>query len=208
VTGEIRRRGDEPRQIPALKAEAIRVYTAQKQLGKDAELSAAEIVRRAERGLGIAVKRGQEEGTVMTNADGPAVRDDLRALGTKIRTGDVFPEPKERRDAYSLAATPDDQFEEAITEARAEGNLSRANVVRKAAQKRIVNARGSVSTTVDADAIRKGAAVSGWRASGRPDRDWGTPPGAETPPEPRLNSFTHCSKLDRRAPGGGGFGAR
>jgi hypothetical protein len=30
-------------------AEAIRVYTTQKQLGKDAQLAAAEIVRRAER---------------------------------------------------------------------------------------------------------------------------------------------------------------
>jgi hypothetical protein len=31
-------------------AEAVRVYTAQKQLGRDAQLAAAEIVRRAERG--------------------------------------------------------------------------------------------------------------------------------------------------------------
>ena len=34
-------------------AEAIRVYTMQKQLGKDAELAATEIVRRAERGIGL-----------------------------------------------------------------------------------------------------------------------------------------------------------
>ena len=33
-------------------AEAIRVYTTQKQLGTDAQLAAAEIVRRAERGIG------------------------------------------------------------------------------------------------------------------------------------------------------------
>jgi hypothetical protein len=51
-------------QIVELKsqAEAIRVYTAQKQLGKDAELSAQEIVRRAERGLGLAVRKGPGRG--------------------------------------------------------------------------------------------------------------------------------------------------
>ena len=42
-------------------AEAVRVYTAQKQLGKDAQLAAAEIVRRAERGIGLAIRRGQQQ---------------------------------------------------------------------------------------------------------------------------------------------------
>src|SRR6516164_2009608 len=45
-------------------AEAIRVYTMQKQLGKDAELSATEIVRRAERGIGVAIRKGQEAGVI------------------------------------------------------------------------------------------------------------------------------------------------
>jgi hypothetical protein len=34
-------------------------------------------------------------------------------------------------DAYTVAKATDEQFDEAITEAKAEGNLSRANVVRK-----------------------------------------------------------------------------
>ena len=44
-------------QVAELKsqAEAVRVYTAQKQLGKDAQLAAAEIVRRAERGTDGAI---------------------------------------------------------------------------------------------------------------------------------------------------------
>jgi hypothetical protein len=45
-------------------AEAVRVYTAQKQLGKDAQLAAAEIVRRAERGIGVAIRRGQQTGEI------------------------------------------------------------------------------------------------------------------------------------------------
>jgi hypothetical protein len=36
-------------------AEAVRVYTAQKRLGREAELAAAEVVRRAERGIGLAI---------------------------------------------------------------------------------------------------------------------------------------------------------
>ena len=38
-------------------AEAVRVYTAQKQRGQDAQLAAAEVVRRAERGIAVAGAR-------------------------------------------------------------------------------------------------------------------------------------------------------
>jgi hypothetical protein len=51
-------------------AEAVRVYTAQKQLGKDAQLAAAEIVRRAERGIGLAIRRGQERGEIRRRGQG------------------------------------------------------------------------------------------------------------------------------------------
>ncbi|WP_055751031.1 hypothetical protein [Frankia sp. AvcI1] len=55
--------------LPDTQAEAIRIYTTSKQLGKDAELSAAEIVRRAERGIGIAIRRGQEAGAIAKRGD-------------------------------------------------------------------------------------------------------------------------------------------
>lgn len=127
-------------------AEAIRVYTAQKQLGKHAELSAQEIVRRAERGLGIAVKRGQETGDIAppSRSAGP-----VNAALKEHRGQDVVPVPKpmdffanhaEREDAGSLASASEPDFEQALGEAKAEGNLSRANVVRKAVRNRIVNA--------------------------------------------------------------------
>lgn len=50
--------------MPRKVAEAVRVYTMQKQLGKDAQLSASEIVRRAERGIVVAIRRGQENGKI------------------------------------------------------------------------------------------------------------------------------------------------
>jgi hypothetical protein len=50
-------------------AEAVRVYTTQKQLGQDAQLAAAEIVRRAERGIGVAIRRGQQDGQIAKRGD-------------------------------------------------------------------------------------------------------------------------------------------
>jgi hypothetical protein len=126
-------------------AEAVRVYTAQKQLGKDAQLAAAEIVRRAERGIGLAIRRGQHNGQIAKKGDrgsrgAPGVHggnpgdrrgDHLGSPASFFRHGD------ERADAYAMAdGVCDIDFEDALGEARAEGNLSRANVVRKIRQRR------------------------------------------------------------------------
>jgi hypothetical protein len=116
------------------------VYTAQKQLGKDAQLAAAEIVRRAERGIGVAIRRGQQTGEIAKRGDrgsrgAPGVHggnpgdrrgDNLGSPGSFFRHGD------ERADAYAMTdGVSDTDFENALGEAKAEGNLSRANVVRK-----------------------------------------------------------------------------
>ena len=45
-------------------AEAVRVYTDAKAARPDAQLAAAEIVRRAERGIGVAIRRGQQTGEI------------------------------------------------------------------------------------------------------------------------------------------------
>ena len=62
---------DEIERIAEIKsqAEAVRVYSTQKQLGKDAQLAAAEIVRRAERGIGVAIRRGQQTGEIARRGD-------------------------------------------------------------------------------------------------------------------------------------------
>jgi hypothetical protein len=126
-------------------AEAVRVYTAQKQLGKDAQLAAAEIVRRAERGIGVAIRRGQQSGQIAKRGDrgsrgGPGIHggnpgdrrgDHLGSPAGFFRHGD------ERADAYAMTdGVGDTDFEAALGQARAEGNLSRANVMRKIRQRR------------------------------------------------------------------------
>jgi hypothetical protein len=126
-------------------AEAIRVYTVSKQLGKDAQLSATEIVRRAERGIGVAIRRGQQNGEIARQGDrgsrgAPGVHggnpgdrrgDHLGSPGSFFRNGD------ERADAYAMTdEVSDSDFESAIADAKGEENLSRANVVRKIRQRR------------------------------------------------------------------------
>lgn len=122
-------------------AEAIRVYTMSKQLGKDAQLSATEIVRRAERGIGVAIRRGQEAGTI-------TIRGEHR--GNQYTNGNVdqedIPKPKvtgyvtrgelygggKRAGIFDITDhVTDDQFEEALTAAKDDGDLSRSNVFRK-----------------------------------------------------------------------------
>ena len=134
-------------QIAELKsqAEAVRVYTAQKQLGKDAQLAAAEIVRRAERGIGVAIRRGQQSGEIAKRGDrgsrgAPGVHGgnpgDRRGEHLRSAAG-FFRHDDERAGAYAMTdGVSDTDFEDALDAAKAEGNLSRANVVRKIGQRR------------------------------------------------------------------------
>lgn len=134
-------------------AETIRTYTLQKQLGKDAELAAAELVRRAERGLGLAIRRGQEAGEIRTAEEtqhaGVNARD-LVANDHKVSPQEAS-QVKHRKDLapiYKMADRATDQeFDVALAEAKAEGNLSRANVVRKVTG-------ASASTTERPDILR------------------------------------------------------
>ena len=127
-------------------AETLRVATVQKQLGHDAVLSATELVRRAERCIGLGIRAGQEAGEIRSSvhSDGGPRTDYEKENGQHVhvdRVGDTnaissptqfVPEPRERIDIYRLTDNvSDEQFEEAIEEAKAEKNLSRANIVRK-----------------------------------------------------------------------------
>jgi hypothetical protein len=127
-------------QIVELKsqAEAIRVYTTTKQLGRDAELAAAEIVRRAERGIGLAVRMGQANGSI---------RPPSKSVGNSTSRRDVdVPSPQEATGGMPLASLSavydltdgisDEEFDEVIAEAKADGNLSRANVNRTVTRKK------------------------------------------------------------------------
>lgn len=130
-----------PQAVAAIKAEVSTVAEATKQLGlsKEIQEDAKEMIRRAEYALGKAIRKGQEEGAVATRA---TATKELRAR----QRGDITPSLPSATDIeadfYANASkgsaisqlsddATDDEFEEALTEARAEGNLSRANVVRK-----------------------------------------------------------------------------
>jgi hypothetical protein len=124
-------------------AEAVRVYTAQKQLGKDAQLSAAEIVRRAERGIGLAIRRGQEHGKIRRRGQGggqPPGAERPRTDKTMSSPADFASDSELRGNGagiYHLAdGVSDEEFEDALGQAKADQDLSRANVVRKIRQRR------------------------------------------------------------------------
>lgn len=117
-------------------AEAIRVYTMSKQLGKDAVLSATEIVRRAERGIGVLIRRGQEVGAIDENRRGRPKNfhqsNNLPRPSDFASKGELHGSSSRQPGIYDLTDNVSNgQFEQVIGDARAEGNLSRANVVRK-----------------------------------------------------------------------------
>ena len=135
----------EPQSVAHFKAFIATVAESTKQLNlsKDIQLDAQEMVRRAERGVGKAVRMGQESGSITTRADGGAKTDYMRN-GKLVRAGrdqitdhkkrspdDFMPHGAARVEMYAMTDAPDQHFEDAIAEAKAEGDLSRANVVRK-----------------------------------------------------------------------------
>lgn len=140
-------KGTDPTPIAEFKAWAATIaeMTRQKGLAEDIQLDAVEMVRRAERGIGVVIRKGQEAGEIRTARDarGPC-RSYTRADGTVVQVdrGDdvstISPSAFASKDELTSHIYPltddvtDEQFEEAIGDAREEKNLTRANVVRKA----------------------------------------------------------------------------
>lgn len=134
------------------KGAAIQEIAKQVRLGRELQLDAAEFVRRAERGLGVAVREGQSRGEIATRSDGgwPAhtcassgqvKKPSPEQFATKAELSGSTPS---RPGIYAMTdGVSDEQFEDAIAEARNEGNLSRANVARKA--------KAKATAVIDAD---------------------------------------------------------
>ena len=125
--------------IGAAKLTAVRAteFAKRLDLSKDTVLEAQMQQRRWERALGTAIREGQERG-------------EIKGHGGSGSTYHQLPEPTEyatRSDLYGngqgiYALTDnatDDQFESALTTARDEGNVSRANVVRKLRDAQVVD---------------------------------------------------------------------
>ncbi|WP_457149740.1 hypothetical protein [Mycobacteroides abscessus] len=116
------------------KASAISEVTKQLRLGKEMALDATEFVRRAERGLGVAIREGQGRGEILRKGQRADQVDPLNcpARPTDYATEDELQNRAAGGGIYAMTdGVSDEQFEEAITESRVEGNLSRANVARK-----------------------------------------------------------------------------
>jgi hypothetical protein len=132
-----------PEQIAAARAEIATAAEATKQLGltKEIQDDAQEMVRRAEFTLNRSIRRGQADGSIMTPLEAKSHAGKVRQHGItyaeqnppKAKPTD-FMERHEWNNTQGgisdLDAAPD-EFEAVLAEARAEGNLSRANVVRK-----------------------------------------------------------------------------
>lgn len=134
---------------PALAVSEFKAFVAtvaeaskQKKLSEGIQLDATEMVRRAERSLGVAIRKGQDAGEIRVSGDGggralPGVRGSVSRGSQddgldKTRASQFFAHAQERADIYGMTdEVSDQQFEEVISEAKEEGNLSRSNVVRK-----------------------------------------------------------------------------
>jgi len=132
-------RGD-ANDVALVKAQVATAAEATKQLGlsKEIQLDAQEMVRRAEYALGKAIRRGQAEGTVLARGQGGS-GEGLRNGGTKpsnfkdlVKPSDLFVSATDWHQTYAVSDGVEPwEFDAALHEAKAEGNLSRANVVRK-----------------------------------------------------------------------------
>ena len=130
-------KGTDPAPIAHFKAWAatVAVMTRQKCLAEEIQLDALEMVRRAERGIGLAVRNGQEAGHLAkpgqwthSTRDGETssgLASPTEAAGVKYRS--------ELSSLYRLSdGVSDEDFEEVLAEAREDKNLSHNNVARKA----------------------------------------------------------------------------
>lgn len=134
----------QPRPASTFRAMVATVAETAKQLGlsKEIQIDAQEMVRRAERLVGVAIRKGQAEGTITSRGSG------RRGRGLIADTAISPPSPYDYADhttlygdgtaagggngVYALADdVTDEQFDQAIEQAKDEGNMSRANVVRK-----------------------------------------------------------------------------
>jgi hypothetical protein len=121
-------------------AEAVRVYVVQKHLGRQAQTAAAEVVLRAERGLAQMIREGQKAGQVKQRADGGWHAREVDGTGGthKISSADVLGRGRTRAEMYAMfEGVSDEDFEDALHQAKTEDNLTRASLIRKIRQRRV-----------------------------------------------------------------------
>lgn len=126
--------------VISIKAQVATIQTATKELhmSQEAQELAAEAVRRSEWALGMAIRRGQAEGAVASRENNLKTGASPNASGGNsglLSPTDLVKSNRERDDVYAMGALEPAAFDEVLDEAKAEGNLSRANVAAKAREK-------------------------------------------------------------------------
>lgn len=100
----------------------------QKKLSEGIQLEATEMVRRAERALGVAIRDGQAKGAIRRNGE-------HSSSSLEKQSPTEFFGENGGQTAHQIYAMTDDvsdeDFEQALAEGREEGNVSRTNIVRK-----------------------------------------------------------------------------
>jgi hypothetical protein len=146
--------------VAAVKAEIATAADATKHLGlsKEIQADALEMVRRAEYTLGKAIRKGQEAGEIAKRSDnltpggGPRRQEDTRSSLPSSK--EFFSNGDERTETYVMAdGATDEEFADVLTEAREEGNLSRANVVRKVKGQDSKRTRAQLANDIEALAV-------------------------------------------------------
>lgn len=108
----------------------------QKKLSEEIQLDAVEMLRRSERALGVAIRQGQTAGEIARPGDigGVAPGASSRSGGDLARAAQFAPKDELTADYAMADQATDEEFDAVIAAAKEEGNLSRANVVRKVAE--------------------------------------------------------------------------
>ena len=134
--------------IAVAKAEIATAAEATKQLhlSKEIQLDAREMVRRAEYALAKAIKKGQADGVIETPSEAyrraTLIREvgkgraDPSALGDSIKLRPLDLASKSELhgtngNVFDLIGVEPEEFDAALMEAKSDGDLSRANVIRK-----------------------------------------------------------------------------
>lgn len=132
-----------PEEIAAAKAQirTAEVYARELHLSKEIQDDAAELVRRAEYAVNRSIRLGQERGEIATATESKSYAGKVRQLGADYAelnppkpSPSSFLERHEWNNSQGGISDLDvepEAFEQAIKAAKVEGNLSRANVVRK-----------------------------------------------------------------------------
>lgn len=93
------------------------------------------MVRWSERALGLAIRKGQDAGKIRVQGqNGSGLNQHVTVAqhrDERLSASDYFSHDQERSDVYAITnGVSDAQFDQALAEAKEEGNLSRANVMR------------------------------------------------------------------------------